>query len=94
MYFWRKDTRESQCVKWEKCDGVRGAADDVSRTSRGEFRPDMRRRLEETPWGRHEVDVGGVVVDSWWSAVSVEAVAVSVEEGIRGFGGGISGAAA
>ena len=34
------------------------------------------------------------MVAVWWSAVSVEAVAVSVEEGIRGFGGGIGGAAA
>ena len=49
---------------------------------------------DSLPGGRHEVDVGGVVVDLWWSAVAVEAVAVSVEEGIRGFGGGISGAAA
>ena len=50
MYFWRKDTRESQCVKWEESDGVCGAADDVSRTSRGEWRPDMHISLEKTPW--------------------------------------------
>ena len=52
MYFWRMDTRESQCVvKWEKSDVVRGAADDVSRTSRGEWQPEMHISLEETPWG-------------------------------------------
>ena len=40
-------------MKWEKCDGVRVAADNVSRTSRGEWRPQAwERRLG----GRHEVD--------------------------------------
>ena len=48
---------------------------------------------DSLPGGRHEADVGGVEVVSWWSAVSVEAVAAEVEEGIRGFGRGIGGAA-
>ena len=74
--------------------GIRGSGGRRDgRTQRGSDKAAVTTYCAVACAGRCKVDVGGVVLVSWWSAVSVEAVAAEVEEGSRGFGRGIGGAA-